>query len=73
MSAVSGFQLAANQSLAGFGTINGSLATQPGSTISGGSGSTVGTLSFNNGLNLGGGTLQFALAPRAARGPPAAC
>ena len=61
MSAASGFQLAANQSLAGFGTVNGSLATQPGSTISGGSGSTVGTLSFNNGLNLGGGTLQFNL------------
>ena len=52
--------LSAGQSLSGSGTNNGSFATSPGVSIYPGTIGTVGTLTFNNDLDLsGGGTCYF--------------
>ena len=63
VSAFSPFTLSANQSLSGGGTINGSIATSTGVNIYPGTLSpaigTVGTLTFNNNLDLSGGGICY--------------
>jgi len=73
VSAVSPFTLSANQSLSGGGTINGSIATATGVNIYPGTPSptigTVGTLTFNNDLDLsGGGVCYFDITNSASNG-----
>ncbi len=58
VSAVSGFTLAANQTLSGSGTVLGSVADSSGANIA--PGTSAGTLTVNGGLSLnGGGSLNF--------------
>jgi fibronectin-binding autotransporter adhesin len=45
--------------LAGSGTINGSVTTTDGTTLSPGTNGVIGTLTINNDLTLGGGNLVF--------------
>jgi len=69
VSAFSPLTLPANQSLSGGGTINGSVATSAGVGIYPGTAGTVGTLTFNNDLDLsGGGTGYFDITNSAAGG-----
>ncbi len=73
VSAFSPFTLSANQSLSGGGTINGSIATSTGVSIYPGTVSptigTVGTLTFNNDLDLsGGGVCYFDITNSASTG-----
>jgi autotransporter-associated beta strand protein len=73
VSAFGPFTLTANQSLSGSGTINGSIATSTGVNIYPGTESptmgTVGTLAFNNDLDLsGGGTCYFDITNSASSG-----
>jgi autotransporter-associated beta strand protein len=73
VSALSPFTLSANKSLSGGGTINGSIATSTGVNIYPGTESptigTVGTLTFNNDLDLsGGGTCYFDITNSASSG-----
>ena len=73
VSAFSPLTLSANQSLSGGGTINGSIATSTGVNIYPGTESptagTVGTLTFNNDLDLsGGGVCYFDITNSASNG-----
>jgi autotransporter-associated beta strand protein len=69
VSAFGPFTLSANQSLAGGGTINGSIATSAGVNIYPGGTNKVGTLTFNNDLDLsGGGTCYFDITNNASSG-----
>jgi autotransporter-associated beta strand protein len=69
VSALSPFTLSANQSLSGGGTINGSIATSAGVKIYPGGTNKVGTLTFNNDLDLsGGGTCYFDITNSASSG-----
>jgi autotransporter-associated beta strand protein len=73
VSAFSPFTLSANQSLSGGGMINGSIATSTGVNIYPGTESptagTVGTLTFNNDLDLsGGGVCYFDITNSASSG-----
>jgi autotransporter-associated beta strand protein len=55
VTAAGGYTVAASQTLAGFGTVNGSLAAASGATIYPGSNSLTGTLTFAGGLTESGG------------------
>jgi len=69
VSAFGPFTLTANQSLSGGGTVNGSIATSSGVNIYPGANGTVGTLTFNNDLDLsGGGTCYFYITNSASSG-----
>jgi fibronectin-binding autotransporter adhesin len=69
VSAFGPFTLSANQSLSGGGTINGSIATSAGVNIYPGGTNKVGTLTFNNDLDLsGGGTCYFDITNNASSG-----
>ena len=73
VSGFSPFTLSANQSLSGAGTVNGSIATSTGVNIYPGTESptigTVGTLAFNNDLDLsGGGVCYFDITNSASNG-----
>ncbi len=69
VSTFSPLTLSANQSLSGSGTINGSIATSSGVSINPGAGATVGTLAFNNDLDLsGGGVCYFEITNSASSG-----
>jgi fibronectin-binding autotransporter adhesin len=54
------YLLSASQTLAGSGTVNGTLVTAAGATVA--PGLSAGTLTFNNDLTLAGSTLSFELA-----------
>ena len=60
VSANSSFAVGASQTLTGNGNVNGSVSLGPG-TINPGTVGTAGTLTFNNGLTLNGGSLNFDL------------
>ena len=59
VSAVSSFTLGASQSIAGSGTVNGSVNTSSGSGIYAGTDGTYGTNMFNNNLTLASGALCY--------------
>jgi autotransporter-associated beta strand protein len=59
VSAVPGYTLGGSQSIAGFGTVNGSVNTSSGSAIYAGTDGTYGTNTFNNNLTNVGGALIY--------------